>query len=316
MLSFGLQCAGIRTHVAAALSRVLRRVPGFRAIRVPARLGLLALVGLGGLAGLGADLLWHCGRPAGGRRRAAPSVGRVGPCWARWPSCVALLGIGVESLSRMELPDSLPTQQTAARLCLDRAHPAPTLELPMGDGRSPRPGLTSGRWSTGTRSSTAIPASSRRPITRFASHAEFPNGDTLRCSRASGCRTSFCTPISRHRPHQCETQLAANPAATLALAGPDAVYRLAPDPWMFRLADATPDGATVDLPAAASDPVAWGLLVAVLQREGRSVTGVGQIDYLTLKPTASPRCYAILPTGADPATYGYADARCNARSRS
>jgi hypothetical protein len=62
------------------------------------------------------------------------------------------------------------------------------------------------------------------------------------------------------------------------------------------------------LPAAASDPVAWGLLVAVLQREGRSVSGVGQIDYLRLQPASSHRCYAVLPTGADPASYGYAGA--------
>jgi hypothetical protein len=37
-------------------------LPGFRAIRVPARLGLLALVGLAGLAGLGADYIWRRAR--------------------------------------------------------------------------------------------------------------------------------------------------------------------------------------------------------------------------------------------------------------
>jgi hypothetical protein len=137
----------------------------------------------------------------------------------------------------------------------------------------------------------------------------FPAGDTVALLQGIGVQNVILhADFPGPGRAAVEAQLAANPAATLALAGPDAVYRLAPDPWMFRLADATPGGATVDLPAAASDPVAWGLLVAVLQREGHSVTGVGQIDYLTLKPAASPRCYAMLPTGSDPAAYGYADA--------
>jgi hypothetical protein len=105
-----------------------------------------------------------------------------------------------------------------------------------------------------------------------------------------------------------EQRIAQHPELTLALAGPDAVYTLAPDPWMWRLAGDVPDGETVDLPLAGSDPAAFGMLIAILQREGLHVTGSGTIDYFTLRPALTPRCWAILPTGTDPAGSGYAGA--------
>jgi hypothetical protein len=311
VLSFGLH-ARVFGHTWPLPYRVFYDlVPGFRAIRVPARLGLLALVGLGGLAGLGVDQLWRWGRAwlAGWRhapRRLAGSPTVLGSLAV----VVALLGLGVESLTRMQLPDPLPTSNPPPAYAWINAHPAPTLELPMGDG--PVASAWPNFWSMFHWNQVVNGYSGIVPPTYYPFRERmrsFPAGDTVALLQGIGVENVILhADFPGPGRAAVEAQLAANPTATLALAGPDAVYRLTPDPWMFRLADATPGGATVDLPAAASDPVAWGLLVAVLQREGRSVTGVGQIDYLTLKPAPSPRCYTILPTGVDPGAYGYTGA--------
>ena len=84
---------------------------------------------------------------------------------------------------------------------------------------------------------------------------------------------------------------------TLALDGPDAVYNLAPDPWMWELAEAVPGGETVDLPSAMTDPVTAGLLLAILQRTDHDVTGRGQIDYFAF-PDGGARRQALLECGS------------------
>lgn len=63
VLSFGLTGRIFGQDVPLPYRVFYEGLPGFRAIRVPARFGLVALIGLGGLAGLGADRLWQIGRP-------------------------------------------------------------------------------------------------------------------------------------------------------------------------------------------------------------------------------------------------------------
>ncbi|MBA2454820.1 MAG: hypothetical protein H0V47_16755, partial [Chloroflexia bacterium] len=101
-------------------------LPGFKAIRVPARFGLVALIGLGGLAGLGIDRLWRdaCNRIPP-RRQVASGVVALG---------FGLTVLGLEALTIMELPDPLPVDDPPPAYAWMAAHPAPTIELPMGEG--------------------------------------------------------------------------------------------------------------------------------------------------------------------------------------
>jgi hypothetical protein len=74
-----------------------------------------------------------------------------------------------------------------------------------------------------------------------------------------------------------------------------------------------PDEEQVDLPDISSDPLAFGLLVAILQRDGHAVRGNGTIGYLELQPAGGPLCYAVLDSGTDPALDGYTDVEGIAR---
>lgn len=315
VLSFGLRAEALGVTWPLPYRLFYDYMPGFRAIRVPARLGLLALVGLGGLAGLGGDLLWRRGHAwlAALRRPAASAwLARAPLLPGALALAVALGGVGLEAWPRMELPDPLPppNRTPPPAYAWIRDNPAPTLELPMGEGpvASAWPNFWSmTHWNQVVNGYSGIVPPTYYPFRERI--AEFPEGNTVRLLQGIGVENIILhSDFPDPGRSAVEAAIARRPELSLALAGPDAVYRLARDPWMFRLAGSVPGGATVDLPAARLDPVAWGLLVAVLQRDGLTVVGDGQIDYLTLPPASSPRCFAILPGGDDPAAWGYAGA--------
>jgi hypothetical protein len=138
----------------------------------------------------------------------------------------------------------------------------------------------------------------------------FPSEKTIRLLQGIGVQNVIIHSDFPDRDRATlDAELAAHPELTLALAGPDAVYRLAPDPWMWDLADAIPSDAVVDLPAAGTDPATYGLLMAILQRTDHDVAGQGQVDYYEFTPPDSATCYAILADSDDPAAYGYPAAR-------
>ncbi len=289
-------------------------LPGFRAIRVPARLGLLALVGVGGLAGLGVDRLWRLGRDE------LPLFRRYPHTLAKRPRVVgAALGglllvfILLETVPRMELPDPLPPPPDNPPIAYAwiRDNPAPTLELPMGEGLvgSAWPNF----WSMFHWNQTVNGYSGIVPPTYYPFREEmrsFPSDDTIRLLQGMGVVNIIIHSDFPDRERAVvDAQLAARPELTLALPGPDAVYTLAPDPWLWELAEAVPNGEIVDLPNADADPVTFGMLMAILQRTGHEVTGQGQVDYFHFSPPDTPTCYAVLQDTDDPTTHGYPAAR-------
>jgi hypothetical protein len=286
-------------------------LPGFRAIRVPARLGLLALVGLAGLAGLGVAQVWRVVRDE--MRYFTWYPDRL----ARQPLLVGALlftlafgWVSLEAINRMELPDPLPTESERPDYDWIAANPAPTLELPMGDG--PVASAWPNFWSLFHWNQTVNGYSGIVPPTYYPFRErmrEFPSEDTLWLLQGMGVENILLHgDFPDNRRQEVEAAIATFPELTLQLEGFDAVYTLAPDPWMWRIAAAVPGGETVDLANAGADPVAFGLLMAILQREGHGVVGRGQIDYLTLPEAESPQCYAVLRPRDNPAAFGYFNA--------
>lgn len=341
-MSFGLRATIFGVEIPAPYRLFYDYLPGFRAIRVPARLGLLALVGMGGLAGLGIDLAWRyvTGAAILGRfsRRDEPRVHprpetahkedertpgpvlsnssrRVGwlPQAAVRPVAyigltLGLLVVWAETATIMELPPPLLIGDTPPAYAWMRENPAPTIELPMGDG--PVGSAWPNFWSTMHWNQVANGYSGIIVPTYDLLREEakrFPDPETVRFFQGMGIETVVIHgDFPEAERAAVEAQLAANPDITLELAGPDAVYSLAPDPWLWRLAEAAPDGATVDLPDAGSNPLYYGHLVAILQRTGHTVRGNGEIGWMTLKQAGAPECYVILGGSADPAAFGYA----------
>jgi hypothetical protein len=285
-------------------------LPGFRAIRVPARLGLLALVGLAGLAGLGVAQVWRVVTEELRFFVWYPErLARQSVLAGVLLFTLALGWVGLEGLNRMELPDPLPTESIRPDYDWIAAHPAPTLELPMGDG--PVASAWPNFWSLFHWNQTVNGYSGIVPPTYYPFRERmraFPSDDTLWLLQGIGVENILLHgDFPDNRRAAVEAAIAERPQLTLELSGFDAVYRLAPDPWMWRLAEAIPAGETVDLPNAGADPVAFGLLMAILQRSGHTVEGRGQIDYLTLREADKPRCYAILRARDNPAAFGYFD---------
>ena len=314
VFSFGLSATIAGRDVPLPYRAFYDWLPGFRAIRVPARLGLLALVGVGGLAGLGVDRLWRLGRdelplfrwyphPLAQRPRV------VGTAIAT----LALIFILLETVPRMELPDPLPAppDNPPPAYAWIRDNPAPTLELPMGEGLvgSAWPNF----WSMSHWNQTVNGYSGIVPPTYYPFREEmraFPSDEMIRLLQGIGVVNIIIHEDFPDRERaEVEAQLAAHPELTLALSGPDAVYTLAEDPWMWDLARAVPDDEVVDLPNAAADPATFGMLMALLQRTGHDVTGEGQVDYYHFSPSESAGCYAILLDTDDPAEFGYPAAR-------
>jgi hypothetical protein len=310
VFSFGLSATIAGREIPLPYRAFYDWLPGFRAIRVPARLGLLALVGVGGLAGLGVDRLWRLGRDE------LPLFSWYPHPLARRPRLVgttiaalALTFILLETVPRMELPDPLPAppDNPPPAYAWIRDNPAPTLELPMGEGLvgSAWPNF----WSMFHWNQTVNGYSGIVPPTYYPfreAMREFPSDESIQLLQGIGVVNIIVHEDFPDRERaDVEAQLAAHPELTLELAGPDAVYRLAEDPWMWDLARAVPNGEVVDLPNAAADPVTFGMLMALLQRTGHDVTGHGQVDYFHFSPPENDVCYAVLLDGDNPANYGY-----------
>lgn len=301
ILSFGLTGTIFGREVPLPYRIFYEGLPGFRAIRVPARFGLVALVGLGGLAGLGIDRIWRDARERIPARQQV--VGGVAAL------TVGLAVLGLETLTIIELPDPLPVDDVPPAYAWMSDNPAPTIELPMGEGDvgSAWPNF----WSMMHWNDVANGYSGLVPPTYLMMRermTEFPAAETISLLQGIGIETIV---IHGDFPAgdraQVEAELEANPAVSLALAGPDAIYQLAPDPWIWRLVDAVPDGESVFLANVESDPLAFGLFVAILQREGHEVFGTATIGYLELQPSGSG-CHVIFTGDVEPDAYGYAGA--------
>ena len=334
VLSLGLQFSLFGFELPSPYRLFYEYLPGFRAIRVPARLGLLALVGLGGLAGLGLDLAWRfaMGDRFLGRvlRRDEPRVrpvpsssgngdGRTQGSSLRWIGArlslaylgmaMGLLFLWAETATIVELPPPLPVGDAPPAYAWMRDHPAPTIELPMGDGPvgSAWPNFWSTfHWNQVTNGYSGIIVPTYDLLRAEAKR--FPDPETVRFFQGLGIETVVIHgDFPEAERAAVEEQLAANAAITQELAGPDAIYSLAPDPWLWRLAEAAPRGTTVDLPDAAANPLYYGHLTAILQRTGHTVRGQGEIGWMTLTPATEPQCYVILDAAADPADFGYAN---------
>ncbi len=299
ILSFGLTATAFGHEFPMPYRIFYDLIPGFKAIRVPARFGHLALVALAALAGLGVDLLWRKLQPRLPQRSTAFAAVGVG-----------LILIGAETWTSLPLPDPLPTGNPRADYAYIADNPAPTIELPMGDG--PVASAWPNFWSTKHWNQVANGYSGLVPPTydllRERSK-EFPAPDVVALFQGIGIEHVIVhADMQADQRAELERALDENPAIQLVLPGPDAVYNLAPDPWIWDLANAVPDGETVDLPDISSDPLAYGFMVAILQRTDHHVSGNGSIAYFQLSPASAPQCYAILDASADPADFGYAGA--------
>ncbi len=280
-------------------------IPGFRAIRVPARLALLGLVGLSTLAGIGVDLLLA-------RFRELP----------RWTSValsglvagVFLAGVLAEDAVAIKLPRALPTTLAETKrpdYAWMAAHPAPTIEFPMGEGLivTAWPNFWSVfHWNPVVNGYSGFAPPVYYPF-RDRMHA-FPSPDTIRLLQGIGVRTVVYHADPKVAPSADPVlqRIRRFPELSQVVPGPDYVFQLRPDPWLWRLAAAVPPGAAVDLPAAEADRPTFGMLAAILQRTGHVVYGHGTIEYWTLPPAPPSTCYAVLPAGQPPARLGYAGA--------
>ncbi len=278
-------------------------MPGFRAIRVPARFGLLALVGMAGLAGLGLDLLWRWLRS-----RLQDDL--------KLPVAAGALIIGLailwaEAATIVALPGPLPIETPRDRADYEyvASQSKPILELPMGDG--PVASAWPNYWSTLHWSPVANGYSGIVPpsydLLREQSK-NFPDPEFVDILQGSGIETVLIhdTPGLAGQ-NDVNTSATAHPAVTRVLTGKDSVYTIDPDPWMWDFADAVPGGETIDMPHADANPLAYGFMMAIFQRTGHAVSGNGTIGYYELSAPSSPRCYLVLNANDDPASYGYPD---------
>ncbi len=307
ILSFGLT-GHIGGHDVPLPYRVFYYLaPGFKAIRVPARLGLLALVGLGGLAGLGLDLILR--RVAWFTPRALIQLA-VGASL----SIVLIFGMSVEYTTRIPLPGPLPVTLAEANrpdYAWLAAHPAPTIEFPMGDGiiASAWPNF----WSTFHWNQVVNGYSGIAPPVYYIFRDEmkaFPNPPTIQLLQGIGVRNVVYHSDPSVDPANDPFLVAAHtdPELTQVVGAPDYVFTLAPDPWMWNLVGAVPGDAAVSLPAADTDPVTFGMLAAILQRQGHPVYGRGTIDYWTLPAAPASVCYAVMPSDSGQPSGSFAGA--------
>jgi len=282
-------------------------LPGFKAIRVPARLGLLALVGMAGLAGLGVELIL-----SGLRRLNRQHLFELGSGLA----VVVVLGGGIiaEDMTRIVEPGPLPTTLAEANrpdYAWMKAHPQPTIEFPMGTGliSSAWPNYWSiMHWNPVVNGYSGI-APPAYYVFRDAM-LKFPDAHTIQLLQGIGVRT-----VVYH----------ANPAVPAAkdpvLVGiqryrqlqqvvgrPNYVYVLTSDPWMWQLVAAVPGGQSIDLPAMMQDPASFGMLAAIFQRQGHTVYGKGTLQYWHLPAAPSSICYEVLPAGQSPGGSRFAGA--------
>jgi len=271
--------------------------PGFKAIRVPARLGLLALVGLAGLAGLGVDLLLR-------QLRRLPLRATLQFVAASGVSLLLVFGMAEEYTTRIPLPGRLPVTLAEAQrpdYAWLQAHPAPMIEFPMGEGiiSSSWPNF----WSTFHWNQVVNGYSGIAPPVYYIFRDEmkaFPSANTLRLLQGIGVRNVVYHADPQADPATDQFLVAARtfPELTQVVGGPDYVFQLAPDPWLWNLVQAVPGDAAVDLPDVDADKATYGMLAAILQREGHTVYGRGAIDYWNLPAAPKSVCFAVTGTDA------------------
>ncbi|MEX2425993.1 MAG: hypothetical protein WD401_04430 [Thermomicrobiaceae bacterium] len=280
-------------------------VPGFRAIRVAARFGgHLATLGLVGLAGMGVALI------SDQIRQRLPDLQQ---------GKIAVMGVGAlfvtimaaEYAHNMALPGPLPTSLEEA----DRPdyewmaeHQPVAVELPMGEGdvASAWPNYWSTmHWGTVVNGYSAIAPPSYY-IFRDRMN-EFPGGDTIELLQGMGVEAVLyhTDPSAEPGDDPLPDEIDGNPELTQQVGYPDFVWTLEPDPWMWRLTEAVPDGEAVDLPMFQEDLPLFGTLAAILQRESHTVYGEGMLDFWDIPEAPDDTCFLIIPSDADPAEAGY-----------
>ncbi|MGA7669463.1 MAG: hypothetical protein WBW04_03525 [Nitrolancea sp.] len=282
-------------------------VPGFKAIRVPARLGLLALVGLAGLAGLGLDLIL-------GQLSKLTKTSLIQLFAASSLSVLLVFGMSVEYTTRIPLPGALPAtlaESNRPDYAWLAQHPAPTVELPMGDGiiASAWPNF----WSTFHWNPVVNGYSGIAPPVYYIFRDEmksFPSKRTIALLQGIGVRNVVYHADPSVDPTSDPFLVAAGGSVELtqAVGGPDYVFELAPDPWIWNLVSSVPDGKAVTLPNADADAATFGMLAAILQRQGHPVYGNGNIDYWNLPSAPSSVCYAVMLSGATGTPPGFENA--------
>lgn len=273
--------------------------PGFKAIRVPARLGLLALVGLAGLAGLGLDFILRLL----GRLPLRLTLKFVGSASL---SLLLVFGMAEEYTTRIPLPGRLPVTLAEAQrpdYAYLAAHPAPAIEFPMGEGiiASAWPNF----WSTFDWNQVVNGYSGIAPPVYYIFRDEmqaFPSPRTVQLLQGIGVRNVVYHADPKSDPASDPFLVEAKtfPELTQVVSGPDYVFELASNPWIWNLVSEVPHGKSVDLPAVASDESTFGMLAAILQRQGHTVYGSGSIDYWHLPVPPASICYAVTETGAQP----------------
>lgn len=281
-------------------------LPGFRAVRVPARFALLALVGLAALAGFGMATVntW-----LGPRLRWL----RVGV------ACLAVVALTAEGLRSLPVTPPLPvTWQELQRpdYAWLAAHPVPAIELPMADPAAPAPWpnfWSTFHWAPLVNGYSGITPPAYAPL--YEQMRAFPSAETLHLLRGIGVQ-AVVYHADQSQPADRDPMvkaLLAQPGVTQVVGWPDYVFMLSSDPWMWRLAEAVPAGAPVALPALARDPATFGLLAAILQRTGHHVYGPGTLGFWHIPAPGPTVCAAIVPDGSDPAGVGWAGATVRAR---
>lgn len=307
ILSFGLVADWFGREVPLPYQLFYDLVPGFRAIRVPARLALLGYVGLAALAGLGVDVLlrWLRSRPLRLELRWLASLGLAG---------VLLAGLALEYTTYIPLSDPLPATLAEA----DRAdyawmaeNPAPAIEFPMGEGvvGSAWPNF----WSTLHWNPVVNGYSGLTPPAYYhfrEAMTEFPSRDTVRLLQGIGIETVVyhADPTRPASDDDFLVRARRFPELTEVVGNPDYVFQLPPDPWIWQLVDLIPEGEDVELPLVDAEPALFGMLAAVLQREGHTVFGAGSMDYWQLPSAPDTVCYAVLPSESTPDDHGYQNA--------
>lgn len=282
-------------------------VPGFKAIRVPARLGLLALVGLAGLAGLGLDLL--ISQIARLSRQSLVQL-----LSAAGLSLLLVFGMSIEYTTRIPLPGALPVTLAEAKrpdYAWLAAHPAPAIEFPMGTGIIAS--AWSNFWSTLHWNQMVNGYSGIAPPVYYIFRDEmkaFPSPRTIQLLQGIGVRNVVYHADPQTAPSSDPFLIRAHdsPQLTQVVGGPNYVFLLAADPWMWNLVDHVPSGKSVTLPDVNNDRSTFGMLAAILQRQGHTVYGNGSIDYWTLPTPPATVCYAMTLTASGAPGAGFAGA--------
>jgi hypothetical protein len=284
-------------------------VPGFTALRVPTRFVILALLGLGGLAGFGVEAIARGLRRVRWRPKSHAALLAtallavllvVGPYVTEYRTHVGRTGPVADVVSA-------PVYRWLAD------HGAgPILELPLPPDYTIPAYLnltTTVHWRSviGGNSGFMPPAYDdfQNLVARFPDPAaiqllqglgveqvvvhtaDYPAGWEQRAAQTGG--------ITRDQYHE------------VARFGSDIVYGLAPDPWLDRLVAAAPAGAAVVLPDVAANSVAQELLSVYLRRAGHQVYGSGAIGYQQFVLPADGHLpeAAVLAESSDPYLYGY-----------